>query len=744
MNEFLQAALRYAELGWHVFPLVPGQKIPATKHGVKDATTDRKQIGEWWFKWPNANIALACGQESGVYIIDIDVSEAGDFNGIVSLREFANLPITIRQNTPRRGFHAFFKTGNPPANRNRFRPGIDVRSNGYYVVLAPSILERRKEHPNGGKYTWVDGCSPWDILPAEYPDFMRPVVKAPQAALVAPAALPTRYSDDTLRRASLYLATCEPAIQGQAGHDKLLYAAGRMVHGFLLTDTQAYDILAKEYNPRCIPPWDLTSQKDEKDFRRKISEARRLPSRDPPGWLVNSDINSTSGLAVDIDINSLIGNSEKCESNQLRRNDLELDFLCKPTGLLGELCSWLNATSLRSQPFLSLAASLTFLGALFGRKIKDELGSRTNLYCMGVAPSSAGKQHALNQIRNLCSSSGCVDLLGGDYIASDSAIEERISRSPVTLFLWDEIGHLLAHIRSGASRNHAQVVSLLMKLYSAAGSMYLGREYAEEERQRSIIQPCCCIYGTSTPERFTSGISPEELQDGWLSRCLVFNSSSTPRKSRNRNPHKEATESIIRQVRAWHELKVVRETGSELSKLVTENYDEQQPDQIAIPTERNAERIFVRFDDETTEYGKSHPQLLRLWGKGEENARRIALVVAAGENFESPVITPQIADYACRLIGYLLIDFGEKIVPEIVSSKTEGDKRKVYRAIELTGTKGITMQYLTRATRWSNQRGRKDILDDLFAAGDVTIERDGKSIRYWSSGNYAKYLEKRK
>ncbi len=773
MNEFLEAALRYAELGWRVFPLTPGQKIPITSHGVKDATTDRKQIEEWWTKWPNANIAIACGKASGVYVVDVDVSSSGDIDGRQSLAEFPNLPGTILQNTPRGGFHAFFKTRNPPANRNSFRTGIDIRGDGYYVVIAPSI------HPNGGKYEWVNGCSPWDILPAEYPDFMRPVTKAPQVTPALATTLPClsdgAASDDVTRRAGAYLAQCEPAIQGQAGHDKLLYVASRMVHGFLLTDTQTYDILAREYNPRCIPPWDLTSQKDEKDFRRKVSEARRLPSQNPEGWLLNDNTYNDSDICdgvytsgdVTIRISDLLGSGNAIQErnetarggilredegcgegnggrNQKAGNSLkELDFLCKPTGLLGELCSWLNATSLRSQPFLSLAASLTFLGALFGRKIKDDLGSRTNLYCMGVAPSSAGKQHALNQIRNLSTASGITDLLGGDYIASDSAIEERISRSPVTLFLWDEIGHLLAHIRKGASHNHAQVVSLLMKLYSAAGSMYLGREYAEKERQRSIIQPCCCIYGTSTPERFTSGISPEELQDGWLSRCLVFNSSSTPRKRRTGSSYKEIPESIIQQVRTWYEFQPEGKSENEISKFILPGYTEAPPEQITIPTTGASEEIFIKFDDETTEYGKSHPQLARLWGKGEENARRIALVVAAGENFESPIITVQIADYACRLIRYLLIDFGEIIVPEIVSSETEKNKRKVYRIIELTGTKGITMQYLTRATRWSNQRGRRDILDDLFAAGDVAVEKNGSGVRYWSAGNYTRYLEKK-
>jgi len=743
MTDFLKAALDYAELGWHVFPLMPGQKIPITTHGVKDATTDKQQITEWWNKWPNANVAVACGERSGVYVVDVDISATGDVCGIHSLKEFPVLPVTIRQNTPRGGFHAFFKTGTSPANRNSFRPGIDIRGNGYYVVIAPSI------HPNGGKYEWMKGCSPWDCLPAEYPDFMRPVVKTPWAApvaLVSPVA--RQCESDVMRRASAYLAACEPAIQGQAGHDKLLYAASRMVHGFLLTDSQAYDILIKEYNPRCIPPWDLTDQKDEKDFRRKVSEARKLQPNNPEGWLLNDDSynnNNSSDCGIDIDVASLLSGKNKVSTlpvtSEYPQTKSELQFLCQPTGLLGEITSWLNITSLREQPFLSLASALTFLGALFGRKIRDTLGSRTNLYCMGVAPSSAGKQHALNQIRNLCSATGCTDLLGGDYIASDSAIEERMSRLPTTLFLWDEIGHLLAHIRKGASHNHAQVVSLLMKLYSSAGSMYLGREYAEKERQRTIVQPCCCIYGTSTPERFTSGISPEELQDGWLSRCLVFNSSSNPAKNRNTNYSVEIPDSITKQVKQWHEFTPEKTVGSELGKFVDPNFREQPPSQFVVPSTSDSERIFIRFDDETTEYGKGHPQLACLWSKGEENARKIALVVAAGESFENPVITPSIADYACRLIRYLLISFGKEIAPEIASSEVEKNKRKVYSIIKTAGIKGITLQHITKATRWSYQKGRRDILDDLFAAGDIAIEPVGKSISYWTIENYVEYMK---
>ena len=102
----LEHALKYAALGWKIFPLAPGQKTPITAHGVKDATSDPEQIRRWWTDWPTANIGLACGSESGVYVIDVDISASGEINGLVSLEQFPALPDTVRQDTPRGGFHA--------------------------------------------------------------------------------------------------------------------------------------------------------------------------------------------------------------------------------------------------------------------------------------------------------------------------------------------------------------------------------------------------------------------------------------------------------------------------------------------------------------------------------------------------------------------------------------------------------------------------------------------------------------
>ena len=71
MNEKIEAALGYAKLGFHVFPLKANQKIPATPHGHKDATIDFDRIISCWGQRPDLNIGMAMNS-SNLVAIDVD------------------------------------------------------------------------------------------------------------------------------------------------------------------------------------------------------------------------------------------------------------------------------------------------------------------------------------------------------------------------------------------------------------------------------------------------------------------------------------------------------------------------------------------------------------------------------------------------------------------------------------------------------------------------------------------------
>ncbi len=777
MNTLLDHALKYAAMGWHIHPLVPRQKVPITKHGVKDATINEKQIRAWWKKWPDANIAVACGKKSGIYVVDVDKSEKAD--GVKSLKEFPPLPETIKQLTPGGGFHAFYRTGSPPMSRNSFSPGIDIRGNGYYVVIAPSI------HPSGGCYSWDNKCNPDEIELAEFPDFMRPSVKAPwaQPPLITFKGVPITYipdlsglsNDDIQQRASSYLAECDPAIQGLGGHGKLLWAAVALVHGFLLSDSQAMDLLIRDYNSRCEPPWNLSDPRDSRDFRRKVTEARKLVPSEQPGWLLNDPAYAPVDIA-NVDVNSLIANARelghsefsadilhqhitdnineettketKCPPNEGNINnstDSELDFLTSPTGLLGRLCSWINATAMREQPLLTLACTLTFCGALFGRKVRDDLGSRTNLYCMGIAKSSAGKFHAIKQVRRLCTAAGCLNLLGGDDWSSDSAIEKALSERPTTFFLCDEIGHLLSSIKTSGGFHQVKIIPMLMKLWSAAGSVYTGKEYADDDKQRTLIQPCCCIYGCSDPYRFARGITEEELHDGWLSRCLVFSTDYDPPKKYI--PEVPVPPDIIDSVREWalreEDYSIEKDDISPFVQGSTLGMTPVPPKQFVIPTDFSAHSIFVNFDKEAVSVGKKTPRFDCLWRKAEEIARRIAVIIAASESFSDPRITQAIADYSCRLVRFLLNDFSKKMAITITDSQVDLLKYKLLTIITKAGIEGCLKCELTKGTRDTIKRQRNDAVSDLIEAEEIIQKNEGRAFRYWTIGNFIKYEERK-
>ncbi len=741
MCSLLDWAIRYSKIGWFIFPLSPNSKIPLPgSHGVSDATNNEDTIRKWWDVNQSYNIGLACGVKSGIYVIDIDVDKEKGVNGYESLKEFPELPKTLCQNTPRGGIHALYKTSNPPANRNSFRNGIDIRGDGYYIVLTPSIISDCK------RYSWIDAKLFEKESIAEFPDFMRPVKRMPwdQEEIKKDIPLIIKENNNTIiERAKLYLSKCDPAIQGSGGHNKLLWAAVSLIHGFGLSDSECLELLSKEYNPRCNPQWNLCDKKDYRDFTRKISEARKLNPQKQSGWLLN-EIKTQDITANSFDIDRIIENSpiyQKKVKIAIKKNlDTELEYLIKPCGMVGELCEWINITAIRQQPFLSLACSLAFLGALFGRKIKDSTGIRTNLYTMGVAHSSAGKAHAMNCIRRLCEYTGAGYLLGGDSIASDSSIEERISREPATLFLWDEIGHLLSYIRSGVSKHYGQVVSLLMKLYSTSGSVYKGKEYAESEKQRTIIEPCCCIYGTSTPERFTDGITQAELRDGWLSRCLVFYSSDNPDKNRNIFCHdipKNISEFVQRFSESKNEFSI---DGHSLSNILTGCYNNSPLNQITIKANIGAERRFILFDNEANKFGSENKQIAPLWYKGEENARKIALILAAGNE---SIINEQIADYSCRLVKYLLQSFEYTIMPEITDNIVAKNKRKVFNIINDSGINGTSKCDLAIKTEWLTKRVREEIITDLQETCEVVYSetKEKGNFRYWSISNYRKYLK---
>ena len=85
-------------------------------------------------------------------------------------------------------------------------------------------------------------------------------------------------------RARKYVEKMPPAIAGSGGHDALFAVASTLIHGFDLSEHEAWPIVL-EYNSRCIPPW------SEGQLRHKMADASCLSRHPKPrGHLRGVDV----------------------------------------------------------------------------------------------------------------------------------------------------------------------------------------------------------------------------------------------------------------------------------------------------------------------------------------------------------------------------------------------------------------------------------------------------------------------
>jgi len=159
MAKMLDAALDYAKRGIPVFPCRTDDKRPITANGFKDATTDEKQIRIWWTQYPSAMIAMPTGRISGRWVFDTDVDPGKGIDGPKKLEQLvaknSPLPKTLTSVTPRGGTHYYFPWTENPIIKNskgKLGPGLDVRGEGGYVILPPSVRS------DGTPYRWANGA----------------------------------------------------------------------------------------------------------------------------------------------------------------------------------------------------------------------------------------------------------------------------------------------------------------------------------------------------------------------------------------------------------------------------------------------------------------------------------------------------------------------------------------------------------------------------------------------------------
>lgn len=185
-----RAAVEQLRRGWHVHPLKPDSKEPATPHGFKDATDDLGRVVRRWLRCPDDNIGVATGA-SRLLVVDLDTEAGADHCGaavaaLCALADGRDLPESFEVETPSGGAHWYYRVPDgvemPPCSTKRLSPNIDTRALGGYVVAARSTLP-------AGAYSIVN-----DVPVAEAPAWLIEACRRPASPPVGVPAPPGRVS----------------------------------------------------------------------------------------------------------------------------------------------------------------------------------------------------------------------------------------------------------------------------------------------------------------------------------------------------------------------------------------------------------------------------------------------------------------------------------------------------------------------------------------------------------------------
>ncbi len=274
-------ALAYARRGIPVFPVhhiesdgecscgklgcSSAGKHPRNKGWQADAATDEGVIRDWWHTNPGANIGVACGEKSGLTVLDVD----GDI-GRETLRELelkhGELPITPVATTGSGGAHYYFRFEASVGNAVRFARGLDIRTEGGLVVGVGSKTKRR--------YIWMAGYELSDTLPpSAMPEWLVNSIRAGQHGNQNGGSF--KLPDDFI-------------VEGE-GRNSWLYKLGRSLRAKRLPESAIRAAIEATNRDRCRPPMaraeldaiiaNVIKQPDRAEFRNGDGSAETVQTK---------------------------------------------------------------------------------------------------------------------------------------------------------------------------------------------------------------------------------------------------------------------------------------------------------------------------------------------------------------------------------------------------------------------------------------------------------------------------------
>lgn len=732
-------ALRYASLGWSVFPChwiedgkcsckkenctSPG-KHPLVAHGVLDASTDPDTIAKWFTQWPQANIAVRCDQ---FWALDIDLKNSGFYTLKCLIEANGDLPHTTKAHTGGGGEHLLFAypEGTAIKMESHKESGLDVRNQKGYIMVEPS------NHISGTDYVWNSDTDPGS-------DDIYPIAQAP-AWLIEYLLKRTQQKTTAPPKATQSLDSSEV---------KKIRSALTFVKGFDDRDTwltigMALHSTRSEQGYALWVEWSQQSDKYNANDQRRVwaSFSNKVQSVTVNNTKFNMDTGVKLGTlfgyaqkagwidplnTYDEEVEQAFDHAEqqaKIASAPLKQADPAIAPF--PIEKLNRIADWMETfgysinREVTQQAVLSLAALAT------SRRYLTETGDPCHLLLGFTAPTTNEGRYCTNAVYQALYAAGLRKMVRSTRLTTPQAIYKTLMRSPSTLYLTDEYGPMVKFASRQPAGTLEQSLSLLQSLYSTPTAQLDSAEEVrlkngkENDEQPIIYHPSLSMLAVIGTGQLEAILKTSELARGALDQMLIL----IPRSDnivQDPNPQTCPTwlASDLRTLRGLSAEKDSTQVDIDLSTIFQGNA-ELVPSMTVVKVAVNWNQYYQQLE------------VLRLSGMaqsilngGRNTIRRIAAVLAAISRPTEPVIDDVLAQWATQYVVRVLGGF----LRQYAATHTDGGKasprEKAMETIIRCGRKGIAQGSLhkyCRAYKGLKPQDRTDLLNAMQADGDIVI-----------------------
>ncbi len=317
------------------------------------------------------------------------------------------------------------------------------------------------------------------------------------------------------------------------------------------------------------------------------------------------------------------------------------DQLLRMPGFVGEVMDYCLATAPYPNPVLAFAGALSLQAFLAGRKVRDPGDNRTNVYLLGLAHSSAGKDWPRKVNTRIVHEVGMANCLG-ERFASGEGIQDALFQTPSMLFQSDEIDGLLQSINKAKDARHEAVMSTLLTMYSASNSVFPMRRKAGKEAPGVINQPSLVIFGTAIPNHYYEALSERMLTNGFFARMIILEAG--PRGTGQEPVIRDLPPSVLATAKWWADYRPGTGNLENWNPVPTVIDHTDEARRLLIETREQAEAEYTAAESKGDAVGTT------VWGRVSEQVRKLALLYAVSENHLAPRIGLAAVEWASAFV----------------------------------------------------------------------------------------------